>query len=193
VSLYQIAWPTPAGRLVAVEPTPEEVVRHADALAVAYNDPRNAPLLGHTEDVDADDVIGHYASVARTGGHNFLILRDGALIADADLRKPTAGAAEFAFLVASPAAQGQGLGTRIAIMVASFGFRVLGLDRIYASIIPANTASRRVFDKLSYAVDDSPAARGYADEPGDIVMAIDRTVFERRHAEAMAEIAIAVR
>lgn len=198
--LCQIAWVTPAGRLRAIEPRPDEVVRHAAALATAYNDPRNSPLLGHTEDVDEDDVIAHYADVAEAGGHNFLVFversepgGDEALAADADLRKVGGGAAEFAFMVASPAAQGKGLGTRVALMVHAYGFRRLGLERIYASIIPDNTASRRVFEKLGYQIDASPAARAYADEPGDITMAIDRATFERSHAQAMAEIELAVR
>ena len=201
--LCQITWATPAGRLIAIEPRPDEVVRHAGALAAAYNDPRNAPLLGHTDDVDEDDVIAHYGDVAEAGGHNFLVFvarseaeggdLDGELVADADLRKVGGGAAEFAFMVASPAAQGKGLGTRVALMIHAFGFRRLGLERIYASIIPDNAASRRVFEKLGYQVDASPAARAYADEPGDITMGIDRTAFERSHAQAMAEIEIAVR
>jgi len=191
--LYQITWATPAGQLVALEPRPDEVVRHAGALAAAYNDPRNAPLLGHTEDVDQDDVVEHYLDVADAGGHNFLVFVDGALAADADLRKVGGGAAEFAFMVAAPAAQGKGLGTRVALMVHAFGFRTLGLDRIYASVIPDNAASRRVFEKLGYQIDASPAARAYADEPGDLTMAIDRETFDRTHAQAMAEIAIAVR
>jgi RimJ/RimL family protein N-acetyltransferase len=216
--LYQLTWATPAGQLVAIEPRPDEVARYAGALAAAYNDPRNAPLLGHTEDVDEDDVIAHYADVAEAGGHNFLVFVergepaggdpdgfaggaggkaprgvDGALAADGDLRKIGGGAAEFAFMVAAPAAQGKGLGTRVAMMIHAFGFRRLGLERIYASIIPGNAASRRVFEKLGYQVDDSPAARAYADEPGDLTMAIDRTTFERSHGETMAEIAIAVR
>jgi RimJ/RimL family protein N-acetyltransferase len=191
--LYQITWSALGGQLVAIEPRPDEIVHHASALAVAYNDPHNAPLLGHTEPVGADDVVAHYSDVARAGGHNFLVLRDRELVADADLRKVKGGAAEFAFLVASPTAQGKGLGTRIAMMVHMFGFRSLGLDRIYASIIPANTASRRVFDKLGYRLDPSPAARAYADEPGDITMVADRATFERSHARVMAEIRIAVR
>lgn len=191
--LCQITWSTPVGRLVAIEPRADEIARHAAALAAAYNDPHNAPLLGHSDDVDDSDVIDHYTDVAEAGGRNFLVFLDHALVADADLRKVGRGAAEFAFLVASPAAQGKGLGTRIATMVHAFGFGWLGLERIYASIIPHNTASRRVFDKLGYRVDDSPAAREYADEPGDITMAIDRTVFERSHAAAMAEIEVAVR
>ncbi|HEX3474332.1 MAG TPA: GNAT family N-acetyltransferase [Kofleriaceae bacterium] len=201
--LCQITWATPAGRLVANEPRPDEVAHHAGALAAAYNDPRNAPLLGHTEDVDEDDVIAHYTDVAAAGGHNFLVFvepsetggegPDGALVADADLRKVGGGAAEFAFMVASPVAQGKGLGTRVALMIHAFGFGRLGLERIYASILPGNAASRRVFEKLGYQVDASPGARAYADEPGDITMVIDRAAFERSHAQALAEIEIAVR
>ena len=191
--LCQIRWATPAGELLAIEPRRDEVVRHAGALAAAYNDPHNAPLLGHTDDVDLDDVIAHYADIAAGGGHNFLVFLAGALVGDGDLRKVGSGAAEFAFMVASPAAQGKGLGTRIATMIHGFGFRRLDLDRIYASIIPDNAASRRVFEKLGYRVDGSPAARAYADEPGDITMVIDRAAFERDRAQAMAEIDIAVR
>ncbi len=50
-----------------------------------------------------------------------------------------------------------------------------------------------MFEKLGHAVDASPAARAYADEPDDITMGIDRATFERSHAQAMAEIEIAVR
>jgi RimJ/RimL family protein N-acetyltransferase len=190
---YRIAWSTPAGELVAIEPHPDELAHHAAALAAAYNDPHNAPLLGHTDAMTADDVIDHYASVAADGGRNFLVVRDGALVADADLRHVGGGAAEFAFLVTTVTAQGQGLGTRIATMIHAFGFALLGLDRIYASIVPGNVASRRVFDKLGYVVDDSPMARAYADEPGDITMALERTAFERSHVAQMAEIRIAMR
>jgi RimJ/RimL family protein N-acetyltransferase len=190
---YQIAWSTPAGQLLAIEPTRAEIAGHAGALAAAYNDPRNAPLLGHTEPSSEGDVIGHYESLARGGGHGFVVLRDGALVGDGDLRGIGRGAAEFAFLVAAVAEQGKGLGTRIATMIHAFAFAELGLDRVYASIVPANTASRRVFDKLGYAIDDSPAGRGFAEDPGDVVMVIDRASFERSHARAMAEIAISVR
>jgi RimJ/RimL family protein N-acetyltransferase len=190
---YQIAWSTPAGQLLAIEPTRAEIARHAAALAAAYNDPHNAPLLGHTEPSSERDVIAHYEALARRGGHGFVVLRDGALVGDGDLRGVARGAAEFAFLVAAVAEQGRGLGTRIATMIHAFAFIELGLDRVYASIVPANTASRRVFEKLGYAIDDSAVGRGFAEDPSDVVMVIDRALFERSHARAMAEIAISVR
>ena len=100
------------------------------------------------------------------------------------------GAAEFAFLIASPGAQGKGLGTRFATMIHAFAFARLDLARMYASIVPANVASRRVFEKLGYALDGSAAARAFADEDEDVVMAIDRATFERMHAAALAQIVL---
>jgi RimJ/RimL family protein N-acetyltransferase len=76
-------------------------------------------------------------------------------------------------------------------MLAKFGFAIVGLERIYASVVPANVASRRVFEKLGFWLDDSPAARAFADEPGDLVMAIDRPTFER--VPDLGQIAIAAR
>jgi RimJ/RimL family protein N-acetyltransferase len=190
---WRITWPSDAGTLTAITARGQDLAGHAAALAVAYNDPHNAPLMGHTEPLTAADVIAHYDGVAEAGGHNFLVFRDAVLVGDADLRHVAGGAAEFAFMVAAVSAQGQGLGTRIATMIHAFGFQALGLERVYASVIPRNLASRRVFEKLGYALDDSPAARSYADEPGDVTLAIDRARFERSHALALAEIQIAMR
>lgn len=190
---YQIAWPVPGGSLLAIEPRREEVEHHAAALAAAYNDPHNAPLLGHTKLLGEADVVEHYVSLANHGDHGFLVFRDGALVADGDLRNVSHGAAEFAFMVAEVAAQGKGLGTKIATMIHTFAFTELGLARVYASIIPKNVASRRVFEKLGYQVETSPVAFAYADDPGDITMVIDRQAFARSHASQMAEIQIAVR
>ncbi len=190
---YQIAWSTPAGQFLAIEPRPAEVARHAAALAVAYNDPHNAPLLGHTAPLSEHDVMAHYAALAGDGSHGFLVFCDGGLAGDADLRGISGGAAEFAFLVAAVAAQGKGLGTKVATMIHAFGFARLGLARVYASVLPGNLASRRALEKLGYAVDDGPEARELADDPGDLMMVIERPTFERLHAQAIADTQITVR
>ena len=87
-----------------------------------------------------------------------------------------------------------GLGTGFALMLHAFGFAPppLGadLDTIYASVVPANVASRRVFAKLGYHDDDGAAARAYADEPGDDVLAIARATFVERHHHALAAITL---
>lgn len=190
---FRIDWTTDAGQLAAIEATLDEVSAHAAALADGYNHPANAELMGHTEPLEPGEVIESYAELIEEGGRAFLLFRDGELVGDGDLRHLHGGGAEFAFMIGAPSAQGKGLGTRFAIMIHAFGFREAGLDHIYASIVPHNIASRRVFEKLGYVVDDGPTARSFADEPGDIVMAIDRPTFERTHAAALAQIRIAMR
>lgn len=192
IAAFRIEWSTEVGQLAAVEPTRAEVAAHADALAAGYNHPANAALMGHTEDISAAEVIDHYVDLAAEGARQFLLFRDGAIVGDGDLRGLQDGTAEFAFMIGAPNVQGKGLGTRFALMIAAFGFG-LGLRRIYASVVPHNTASRRVFEKLGYAVDDSPEARAYADEPEDIVLGVDRAVFEDRNAVALSQLAIIAR
>jgi RimJ/RimL family protein N-acetyltransferase len=190
---HQITWSTPAGTLVAIEPREAEIVRHAAALAAAYNDPHNAPLLGHTARIDEPEVVDSYLALIADGGYSFMVFSGGALVADGDLRHVAGGAAELAFLVTEVANQGQGIGTKVATMLHAFAFTALALDRVYASIVPHNVASRRVFAKLGHAVDDGPAARAYADEPDDVVTRVERAAFVQSHAAAMAEIQITMR
>jgi len=47
---------------------------------------------------------------------------------------------------------------RYAAMMHVAALRVLGFERIYAAIIPANIASRRMLEKLGYEVDQSQRA-----------------------------------
>lgn len=173
------------------EPEPEDVERYADVLVRAYNDPRNASLLGHVDEMDRDDVIEHYVDLA-DDGRPFMLFDSGELVGDGDLRgiDRKVGAAELAFLIASPAAQGKGLGTRFALLITTFGFRVLDLTTIFASVAPQNVASLRVFEKLGFWLDDSAPARGFAEEPSDRVFAIDRATFDRLHSDTIAAIAI---
>jgi RimJ/RimL family protein N-acetyltransferase len=190
---YRIDWTTDAGQLSAFEPTLDEVANHADALSRGYNEPRNAELMGHTEPIGPDEVVELFEESAEDGVRSFLLFHDGEFAGDGDLRGIMDGNAEFAFMIGAPTAQGKGLGTRYAMMIHAFGFLELGLHHIYASIAPANVASRRVFDKLGYWLDDGPVARGYADEPGDVVMVIDRPTFERVAATALTQIHMAMR
>jgi len=190
---YRIDWSSDAGQLAAFEPTLDEVATHADALARGYNEPRNAELMGHTEPIAPEDVVELFEEAAEEGVRSFLLFTAGEFAGDGDLRGIHDGTAEFAFMIGAPAAQGKGLGTRYATMIHAFGFQELGLHHIYASIVPANVASRRVFEKMGYLPDDSSIARSYADEPGDIVMVIDRATFERFAAAALTQIHIAMR
>lgn len=175
--------------LVAFTPSADEIARFAAPLAAAYNEPRNAALLGNTQAMSPADVIEHYGGLRPPRAYPFVLLRAGELAGDGDLRGIAGGAGELAFLIAAPSAQGQGLGTRFATMLTAFAFRRLALAHVYASVLPANAASLRVFAKLGYAETDD-AAFG---DPGDVVLRIDRAGFERTHAAVLAEIEIAPR
>ena len=172
------------------EPSPADVERHADALVRAYNDPSNAPLLGHADEIDRDEVIEHYAELAEDEARAFMLFEGDELVGDGDLRGISDGGAELAFLIADPKQQGKGLGTKLALLLTTFGFRVLDLDTIFASVVPMNVASRRVFEKLGFRRDDSPRARSFAEVPDDIVFAMDRAAFDRVHGETAAGIVI---
>jgi RimJ/RimL family protein N-acetyltransferase len=194
------------GELHAVEPTRAELMQWSASLAEGYNDPANATLMGHTSLISPREVVESYEESIANGMRAFLFFVGSELAGDGDLRNPrgtpgdsnalrmTRGhSAEFAFMIAMPAAQGKGLGTRFATMLHMVGFREICLARIYASVVPHNTASLRAFDKLGYVRDDSPAAREYAEEPGDVTLSIARETFLDRHRALYDEIKIGAR
>jgi RimJ/RimL family protein N-acetyltransferase len=187
---HRIVW----GDLAAIEPTPEEVAAAAPVLGAAYNDPHNAPLMGHVDALTAGDVMDHYADLADEGAHAFLLYEAGELAGDGDLRDldDEARDCEMAIMIAARASQGRGLGTRYAIMLHAFAFRALALARVYVAIVPRNYASRRMFEKLGYVLDDGDRARELA-EPGDLTFSLERSVFETLHRVALAEIEISPR
>jgi RimJ/RimL family protein N-acetyltransferase len=190
---FRIDWTTDVGTLAALEPTRAELRAHATALALGYNEPDNARLMGHTAEMSPGEVIEHYEDMDADGARQFLLFVDDQLVGDADLRGVRDGCAEFAFMIAARDRQGQGLGTKFALMITAFAFETVSLRRMYASVAPENRASRRVFDKLGYTVDDSPEARGFADEPTDVTLGIDRDVFAKANAAALAQLQIAHR
>jgi RimJ/RimL family protein N-acetyltransferase len=71
--------------------------------------------------------------------------------------------------------------------------RVLGLERVYATVIPTNIASRRMLEKLGYQEDHSPRAASFAEAEDDIAMSIDWVQFERAHADLLTQAVITAR
>lgn len=170
------------------EPSRDEVAAAAGQLASYYNDPHNRAMLAHEDELDADDVLEHYDDLWSEGGRPLWLEKDGALIGDGDLRHLEGGVCEVAILIGDRGAQGQGLGTRFGILVHLLAFRDLGLARTYATIIPSNPASLKLFAKLGYERDDSPAARAYVDEESDVSLSLDRERFFALHGALLEEI-----
>lgn len=176
--------------LRAIEPTPDEVRIAAPALGSFYNDPHNRRMMANTMSLSPEDVAASFAELHAEGGRPFLLYAGERLVGDGDLRhlQVRAGAAEIAILVGDRGSQGQGLGTRFTALLHAFGFQVLGLERIYASILPENEPSLRLFGKLGHTPDTSEAARAFADEPGDVTLSVARADFEAAARDLLADV-----
>jgi len=183
-----VEWQTLNDRLRAYEPTREEIARFAPLLAVFYNDDYNRSMMANTVAMTTNEVVEHFEGLRRQGGRPFLLERDGVLLGDADLRHITAQTAEFAILIGQRPEQGKGMGTRFAILLHTLSFRGLGLERIFISVIPSNLPSQRLFAKIGYTRDDSPAARALADDQTDLTLSMSRVTFENAHAPGIEEI-----
>lgn len=175
--------------LEAREPTLAEVEVEAVRLSGWYNEAHNRAMMTNQQEMAAADVVEHFESVRQRGGRAFLLYAQDGLMGDADLRHvdPARGTAEVAVLIGDRRRQGQGLGTCFGLMLHALAFGRLGMERVYASIIPANAGSLRLFEKLGYAVDTSSAARFYAEAADDVTLSLGRAEFLHRHGDAVGE------
>jgi RimJ/RimL family protein N-acetyltransferase len=183
------------GPLSLIEPTDEEVRTYAARLAADYNEPVNRALMTNETEMSEADVVEMFGEMRAEGGRPFLLFDDEALVGDCDFREvdSAGGSAEFAIMIGPRGSQGRGLGTRFGIIAHAVAFGPLGLRRVYAAIRPENAGSLRMFEKLGYARDDGAEARRYAEASDDVCMSIDEALLCARHAEALAQIALAPR
>jgi RimJ/RimL family protein N-acetyltransferase len=189
---WSVEWTRATETLRVLEPDDAQVLALAPQLALYYNDPYNRAMMAHTQEMSTTDVVEHYALLRAEQGRPLLLFAGGRLVGDADLRGIGGGRAELAIMIGDRALQGRGLGTAFGVMAHALAFRALGLTRTCVSILPENAASRRLFERLGYVLDDSPAARAIADEPTDITMSLERARFEKTHAPALAELRVGV-
>jgi RimJ/RimL family protein N-acetyltransferase len=192
-ALWALEWRSEDELLMAIEPTDQEIAGAAPDLAAYYNDRHNRQMMGHEDEpFTAAAVATYYRELRAGGGRPFLLQRGRAeersLVGDADLRNIEDGVAEVAIMIGGRQVQGRGLGTRYATMLHVFAFRVLGLERLYISVVPANAASRRLFGKLGYEIDDSPEARELIDEETDLTLSVSRARFEGICAASLREV-----
>ena len=179
--------------LRAFEPTPHEVRAAASRLSGYYNDEHNRAMLTHEDDMSADEVVEHYTESRAEGDRLFLLEQDGVLIGDADFRQFDAESAEYAIMIGARNLQGRGLGKKFTTMLHAWAFRELQLARVYVTILPANSASLRLFQQLGYGPDGSPRARDLIDEDDDVTLSIDRAAFEKQHGTMMDGVRFAPR
>ena len=185
---WRIDWTLSPAHLAAFEPNSAEVELHAATLAGWYNEGYNRSMMDNSRRMTAADVIDQFRLMREEGGRPFVLHLDGSLAGDADFRRVRGDTAEFAIMVGARSLQGKGLGTRFSVILHTFAFRMMGLDRVYLSIVPANEPGRRCYEKVGYVLDSSDQARGCADSDSDITMSLARDEFERRHAQVLGQI-----
>lgn len=183
---WSVEWVTPEGRFVALEPNALELAAAAAPLAAYYNEAHNREMMAHQTLMTEADVREHFESLQNAGGRAFLLFLDWRLMGDADLRHVEKDRAECAIMIGARSEQGRGLGGRYLELVHVLAFGELGLSKVFASIIPANTPSQRAFQRFGYTTDDSPDGRRYAEAPTDLTYSIDRETFQRLHAAVAA-------
>jgi len=78
------------------------------------------------------------------------VRRDGLLVGHAEI-KPTdvVGGHEIIYAL-TPAAWGFGLGTEVAEAIVAYGFDILGLTEVYATVAAANKASLTLLDGIGF-------------------------------------------
>ena len=187
-ALFEVDYRDAQNLLRAFEPTPFEVRTAAPQLSGYYNDEHNRAMLTHANNMSAADVIAYYTESRERGDRLFLLEQDGVLVGDADFRKFDAASAEYAIMIGARNLQGQGLGRKFTTMLHAWAFRGLGLDQVYVTILPANRASVRLFEKLGYGPDSSPRARSLIDEESDVTLSVQRSLFELQHGAIMDEV-----
>jgi RimJ/RimL family protein N-acetyltransferase len=164
----------------------------AAQLSADYNDPINRTLMTNESDLSPAEVVELFQSMWQKGCRPFLLRAGRWLVGDCDLREIDAqsGTAELAIMVAPRSMQGRGLGTRFNIMTLAVAFGPLGLERVYASVRPENSASLRMFERVGYARDETAAAREYAEHPDEVCFSIHSAHFRRLHEHALGQIRI---
>lgn len=190
---WSITAPWEQGALRVFEPNLDEVLAAAPLLAAFYNDSHNAAMMTNTQEASAADVVALFQEMRAAGDRPFLLELAGRLIGDADLRRVQGTEAEFAIMVGPRGQQSRGLGTRCGAMLHAAALQLMGFERIYATVIPQNVASRRMLEKLGYQLDTSPRAASFADAEDDVAMSVDRVQFERAQADVLPQLAIAPR
>ena len=182
---WSAEWVDHEVRYRIAEPGAPELEAAAPRLSAWYNEPQNRALLTNEQELSPADVHAHYAAMRAAGDRPFLFYKDGALVGDGDLRgfasREAGPEAEYALLIGEHGAKGRGLGTRFSLMVLHFAFGALGLARVFASVIPKNTGSLRMFEKLGFHVDASLAGRRYAEHAHDVCLRLDAAEFARLH------------
>jgi RimJ/RimL family protein N-acetyltransferase len=135
-----------------------------DAIHAVYADPEVMRHVGHGAHrtmAETTAALRVYGDVLERRGFSFLAVTEregGALVGDGGLH-PLGGDVELGYTLAR-SAWGRGYATELGRALIGHAFDVLGVPRVVAQVEPANTASRRVLEKLGMREVETRTAYG---------------------------------
>jgi [ribosomal protein S5]-alanine N-acetyltransferase len=141
----------------------------SDQLAIhaVYADPEVMRYVGHGAHrtmSETASALRTYGDVLQRRGYSFLAVVErsgGALVGDGGLH-PLAGLGpdvELGYTLAR-SAWGRGYATELGRALVDYAFETMGVPRVVAQVEPANTASRRVLEKLGMSERETRTAYG---------------------------------
>jgi [ribosomal protein S5]-alanine N-acetyltransferase len=119
-------------------------------------------LLGYRTREQTAGVLESYQNFVAERGYGMLAILDrqsGAYLGEVGLFVTPMGPLALRYALARDA-WGRGYATEASIPVIDDAFDALGLHRLFAGVVEANTASIRVVDKLGFAFDSVVSAGG---------------------------------
>jgi ribosomal-protein-alanine N-acetyltransferase len=146
----------------------QEVRRRCASWLVPWEPMRPPGAMDPTESRAAFDARCEQRDRDRSQGtaYGFAIFEDGRVIGECNVNNVQRGAMQGAYVGywIDQARAGQGFMPEAVVAVLRFAFEELGLHRVQISIVPRNTASRRVVEKL--ALRDEGIAERYLEIHG---------------------------
>lgn len=173
------------GELRAVKCDLKLLQLHSNWLAQCYNEPYNQEMMGNSQCFTSENVIEYYQESWQKGNLMFLLFVGDEIVGDADYRNCSKGCAEFVIMIGSRNWQGKSLGTNFGIMLHHFAFDFFQFKKIYSTILPQNKVSIKLFNKLGYSIDNTPAAKKFADSDVDLCFSISDNQFNNRYSNLL--------
>ncbi|TRV76447.1 GNAT family N-acetyltransferase [Streptomyces sp. 130] len=112
-----------------------------------------------------------FTHVYETGAFDvWAVRRDGRMVGHAEIKPSKAVEGHELIYALAHEAWGQGLGTELARTIVAYGFEVLGLDQVYATVAEPNAASLAALRKVGFE-----HVRDIAEEDGGTTLLLVRS------------------
>ncbi|MFF4447190.1 GNAT family N-acetyltransferase [Streptomyces sp. NPDC001502] len=137
-------------RLLLDPYTPED----EEGFVALFQDTRVSRWMGDGPTSEAEDRALFGRVFTKVYAENLFdvwaVRRDGRLVGHAEIKRTDEVDGHEIIYALAPAAWGAGLGTEIAEAIVAYGFGLLGLTEVHATVADANTASLVLLERIGF-------------------------------------------